>query len=261
MDLDAVLIGFARLDEAVLGRPWAWPGGATVDVRYALYRTLEEAQEVAVAMAARPLPESRRILALAQRAFGDLRGLLIGLPPEVLDRAPRAGEWSLREVLRHVLSVERRYAAQTRYAVDRADADPVRIPDDRMPTLGAGEAQGDLAAMLASLAAERRETDRLLGDLAPAALTRPTIWMKASIDVRFRLHRFGAHIVEHTIQCEKTLAALGVHLTEGRRIVRHAAAALGELQGLGAHAEQAALESRLVERFAAAAAAVSAAGA
>jgi hypothetical protein len=52
------------------------------------------------------------------------------------------------------------------------------------------------------------------------------------------------------VQCEKILAALGVHQTEGRRIVRRVSAALGELEGLGAHAAVRDLEARLIERFA-----------
>jgi hypothetical protein len=55
-----------------------------MDVRHALYRTLEDAQDVYVQVAGARHPESRRILALAQRAFGDLRGLLRGLPTGLL---------------------------------------------------------------------------------------------------------------------------------------------------------------------------------
>jgi hypothetical protein len=120
---DAALAGFATLDEVALARPWSFRE-KRMDVRYALYRTLEDAQELLVSVAARAHPESRRILALAQRAFGDLRGLLIGLPDSLLDRTAREGEWPVRETLRHVLLVERRYAIQTRYAVERADSDP-----------------------------------------------------------------------------------------------------------------------------------------
>ena len=255
-DFDAALAGFAALDEDVLSRPWQWRG-ATLDARFALYRALEEAQEAGVVAAAGVQPESRRILALAQRAFGDLRGLLIGLPTDLLDREPRPGEWPVREVLRHMLSVERRYAVQTRYAVDRGDAEPVRIPEDRLPTTAAGEVDGDVGAVLARLEQARAETSRLLGDLAPAALTRPSVWVKLDIDVRFRLHRFAAHVVEHTIQCEKTLAALGWHPTEGRRIARQIAAVLGEVEGLGALTEARAVEARLAERFASVGAGVS----
>jgi hypothetical protein len=41
---DAALTVVAGLDETELARPWTWRGKA-MDVRYALYRTLEEAQE------------------------------------------------------------------------------------------------------------------------------------------------------------------------------------------------------------------------
>src|SRR5262245_63428103 len=101
-DFDVALSGFAALDEQVLSRPWSWRDKA-MDVRFALYRTLEDAQEVHVRLAAARIPESRCIMALAQRAFGNLRGLLAGLPADLLDRAPAAGEWALRERLRHML--------------------------------------------------------------------------------------------------------------------------------------------------------------
>jgi hypothetical protein len=221
-----------------------------MDVRHALYRTLEDAQEVHVRAAAGALAESRRILAQAQRAFGDLRGLLAGLPADWLDRPPREGEWPIRETLRHMLLVERRYAVQTRYALDRADADPIRVADDRMPTAAQIDVGGEIGAILGRLGAARAETDRWLGEVAPAAMTRPTVWVHYQIDVRFRLHRFAAHVVEHTVQCEKILDALGVVQTEGRRIVRRVAAAIGEIEGLGEIADARRLEAVLGERLA-----------
>ncbi len=248
-DCDTALEGFAVLDEAALGRPWSFRD-KPMDVRYALYRTLEDAQELLVNVAARSHPESRRILALAQRAFGDLRGLLIGLPDDLLDRTTRDGEWPIREALRHVLLVERRYAIQTRYAVERADRDPVRIPNDRLPTAAQIDATGGIQEILARIAAARAETNEGLGILPPAAMARPTQWIEYDIDVRFRLHRFSAHLVEHTIQCEKVLAALGWRPTEGRLIVRRLAGLLGEIEGLGGLAEARDLETRLADRFA-----------
>jgi len=246
-ELDAALASFAALDEDALGRPWAFRG-QTMDVRYALFRTLEDAQEAHVRVVARPLPESRRILSLAQRAFGDLRGLLVGLPTDLIDRAPRAGEWPVREVLRHMWVIERRYALQTLYALERAEADPVRIAGDRLPTPAQLDVTGSLDEVLARLAAAREESNRRLGDVLPARMTRPTIWGRYDVDVRFRLHRFAAHVIEHTIQCEKTLDALDCRPTEGRRIVRQLAALLGEIEGLGAPDETREIERRLVER-------------
>ena len=89
-DFDATLETAAALDETALAQRWVYRE-RPMDVRYALYRTLEDAQEAHVRVAAQPHPESRRILSLAQRAFGDLRGLLVGLPADLLDRAPREG--------------------------------------------------------------------------------------------------------------------------------------------------------------------------
>jgi hypothetical protein len=109
---------------------------------------------------------------------------------------------------------------------------------------------GDIEVLLARLADARAETSRWLGDVAPAGMTRPTIWGGYEIDVRFRLHRFAAHVVEHTIQCEKTLLALGWRPAEGRRIARRVAAAIGEIDGLDAVKDARELEARLVERVA-----------
>ena len=64
-DYDAALARCGMLDEEALARPWPFRG-RQMDVRYALYRTLEDAQEVHVRVAAADHPESRRILALAQ---------------------------------------------------------------------------------------------------------------------------------------------------------------------------------------------------
>ena len=254
VEFDAALAGVAALDEEALARPWRFRG-QPMDVRYALYRTLEDAQDAYVRVVARPHPESRRILSLAQRAFGDLRGLLAGLPAALLDKTPRDGEWAIRETLRHMLAVERRYALQTLYAIERADADPVRIPDDRLPTAAQVDATGGIAEVLTRLGEARAQTDRGLGDVAPAAMTRPTVWAQCDIDVRFRLHRFAAHVVEHTIQCEKTLVALGWQPTEGRRIGRQLAALIGEIEGLGGLDEARASERCLAERLASATAA------
>jgi len=248
-DFDEALGRFAALDEKELAQPWRFRD-KPMDVRYALYRTIEDAQEAVVSAAARPHPESRRILSLAQRAFGDLRGLLIGLSGDLLDTAPRDGEWSVREILRHIILVEGRYAVQTQYAVERADVDPMRAADSKLPTPAQTDVTGGISEILARVGEARAETDRRLGDLPAAAMVRPTQWIHYDVDVRFRLHRFAAHLMEHTVHCEKTLAALGWRATEGRRIVRRLAALLGEIEGLAGRAGAREIEGRLVERSA-----------
>jgi len=245
---DATLEAAAALDETALARAFAYRD-KKMDVRYALFRTLEDAQEAHVRVAAADHPESCRIMALAQRAFGDLRGLMIGASADLLDRLPREGEWSLRDTLRHILLVERRYALQTKWAIERRESDPMRIADDRLPTPALIDVTGGFREILGRIGEARAESNRWLHDVAPAAMTRPTQWVHYDVDVRFRLHRFAAHLIEHTIQCEKTLAALGWRPTEGRQIVRQLAALLGEIEGLGAVAEAREIERRLAERL------------
>jgi hypothetical protein len=248
-DPDAWLAAVAALDEAALARAWPWRG-RPLDVRNALFFALQDAHEALAGVAAGSHPESRRILALAQGALGDLRGLLVGLPADLLDRAPAPDQWPVRETLRHVLLVERRYAVQTRYAIDRAATDPVRIADDRLPGPAQIDAAGDVPAILARLAEARAETNRSLAAVPAEAMTRPTVWGGHEVDVRFRLHRFAVHLVEHTIQCEKALSDLGWRPTEGRRIVRRLCAALGELEGLGADDRARGIAAGLAERLA-----------
>jgi len=246
-EVDAALGRFAALDDQALSRSWMYRG-KPMDVRYALYRTIEDAQVALVRLVTLPHPESRRILALAQRAFGDLRGLLVGLPDSLLDRSPREGEWTLREILRHIIVIEGRYMVQTEYAVERADSDPMRVADDRMPTPSQTDVTGGIVAILARVREARGRTNRRLGDLTAPAMVRPTQWMQYDADVRFRLHRFAAHMVEHTVHVEKTLGALGCTLTEGRLIVRRLTGLVGELEGQGGEAEAREIEERLVER-------------
>lgn len=248
VDFDTALERAAALDEPALAQKWMYRDKA-MDVRYALFRTLEDAQEVLVRVVAQPHPEGRRILSLAQRAFGELRAVLAGMSADLLDRAPREGEWPLRETFRHILFVERRYALQTKWAVERRDADPMRIADDRLPTAAQIDVAGGIREILARIGAARAETNQWLSNVALAAMTRPTQWVHYDVDVRFRLHRFAAHVVEHTIQCEKTLASLGWRQTEGRRIARQLAALVGEIEGLGAIAEARDIEQRLAERL------------
>ncbi|HYY55270.1 MAG TPA: DinB family protein, partial [Candidatus Dormibacteraeota bacterium] len=116
---------YALLDDAALDATWSWRGG-TLQLRDALYRSLGDELDALVVARARwerdpATTDAERILALADRAMGGLRGLLVGQDDALLDRVPAPGEWTLRETLRHMLDVERRYATNTSHAVHRRD--------------------------------------------------------------------------------------------------------------------------------------------
>jgi hypothetical protein len=192
-------------------------------VRNAFFYLLMEEQS-ALVVAATPTNEADRILALAQRAFGDLRGLLLAVPDALLDREPARGEWSIRRTMQHAIGTERSYRANTQHALYRQAADPLTLPPERRPKPDPNDTAGDAESIVAALAQRRSETDGALAGTEAAELSKPSQWAAVTtpfdVDVRFRLHRFGAHLVEHTQQVEKTLAALGQGETDAQAYVR-----------------------------------------
>src|SRR5437764_474690 len=190
--------------------------------RDALYRLLR--REQAIAASAQPArSEVARILDFAQAAHGDVVGVLIGRDDRLLDSA-RDGEWSLRDVMRHAIAVELRYAAQVDYSASRADADPIQIPPALLPCdrLSPPESEfglspsGGVLELLRLLGNARTSTDARLARLPDAVLGRPSLWGKQQIDVRMRLHQIAAHLTETAIQMEKIVGSGG----ELRAIVR-----------------------------------------
>ena len=209
-------------DEA-LARDWEWPGKGPADIRNGFFFLIMEEQNALVTTAT-PTVEADRILVLAQRAFGDLRGLLLAAPDELLDREPAPGEWTVRKTMEHTTQVERSYRANTQHALLRDVEEPLVLPADRRPKADPADTAGDAAAIVAALARRRAETDDALARTETADLAKPSQWAAVdtlfSVDVRFRLHRFGAHLVEHTQQVEKTLRRLGQIETDAHAYVR-----------------------------------------
>src|SRR5258706_13484406 len=114
MTFETALRALARATDADLVRAWNWPGKGAADIRNAFFYLLMEDQNALVA-AATPMKEADRILVLAQRAFGDLRGLLLAIPDALLDRQPAPGEWSGRKTMDHTIRGKRSYRANTRH--------------------------------------------------------------------------------------------------------------------------------------------------
>ena len=77
-----------------------------------------------------------------------------------------------------------------------------------------------MAALLVRYTVEREITDTGVEAIGEEQMLLPTAWAGYEVDVRFRLNRFGGHIAEHTIQCEKTLGWLNLAPAEARLITR-----------------------------------------
>lgn len=214
-------------NEQLFARSWAWEAsGQPIEARYALDRALEQEQDAAVrARSAWRGGDAARILGLAQLAFGDLRGLLLGVPDALLDPPPGPEGWSVRRTLAHAILAERMRLRSVRYAVERTETDPPLMPEQLRPAEDPADTAGGALDIVRRFAARRAETDAAIGALDEPALGRPTRWSGYSVDVRFLLHRFASHIVEHTIQCEKALEAAGHAPGDAPRAVRRISAA------------------------------------
>ena len=196
---------------------------------HVLYELLR--REQGVAASERPdRSATARILDFAQAAYGDLVGLLCGRDDEVLETA-RDGEWTLRDILRHAIAVELRYAAQVEYSASRSDDDPIPIRPELLPCdrLSPPEPEyassrtGGISELLSLLGKARERTDTRLGAIPDAALPRPSVWGTRQVDVRTRVQQIGAHLVQTTVQIEKTVDTRG----EARAILRRCCAIRG----------------------------------
>ena len=76
---------------------------------------------------------------------------------------------------------------------------------------------------------------RILDDFAGIAdeeLDLPSkFWAVETYSLRFRLHRFDAHLRQHTVQIEKTANALGLEASESRRLLRLIYEARSQVEG------------------------------
>jgi hypothetical protein len=256
---------FARatyaLTEADLERDWTW-GAYDEGLRYAFFRTYEELRELAATIVAErgthgpPISAAQRALAQYQAAYRDLQALLIGLPDAELDRAPGADEWTLRTVLEHIVGAEGSFYVLVRYALERqrsGDGRPADIPEAFWEqVIGPEEPlyKAALAGPLAEIWAyygrlNQRVIDEFASIDAQESQAPSRYWEGYDLPIQFRLHRFDAHLRQHTIQAEKALAALGRPPSEAMRLLRLIYAALADAEGAAIGAADVAAQRRL----------------
>ncbi len=234
------LDALAGLSEEQLKQPASWRDRQS-DVRFYLLRLAEgdDVRRVNLGRICAALGwaagEAARILGLAAEAWGEIRGMLVGVPDEMLDREPAPGEWSVRQTLAHVEQTARRYLLHTAWAVERVHSEeelPMRMPEDRLPpTEPKGKPGEPLPAMLARIEVLHDEAVARLAGTPAEDMVAPTIWTAWAVDARFRLYRFAAHERQHGAQIGKTLAALGFVQSEAQMILGHAEIARGKLIG------------------------------
>ncbi|HEY8787351.1 MAG TPA: DinB family protein [Candidatus Limnocylindria bacterium] len=218
------------LPDAEMGRAWVWREYDEEGLRFALLMAQHELRDLAVRLAAmRPAPptQAQRILGQYHHAYRDLTGALAGVRDEDLDRVPKEGEWPLREVIEHMLGAEYGFLGTVQYARDPDRPADEEEAGDRWPTwrkehgyAAPGSVPGGIADVRNAMFEIHRRVLRELGDLRDQDLEKLAGFWDGLKPIRFRMHRFEAHMIQHTIQVDKTLEWLGRAPTEARRLVR-----------------------------------------
>ncbi len=180
--------------------------------------------------------EAQRILAQHQRAYRDLTGALVGVREDEFDLAPSEGEWPLRTILYHIAMAERGFHALIDWAVARqrgGDVLSIEMADDHRDAVSDPIVEhGTMAEVLERYAALHSRVLTDFTSLDAADLDASNVWWEGyEVPVRFRLHRFDAHLREHTIQVDKTLAGIGHPASEPEPLARLMHCALGQVEG------------------------------
>jgi uncharacterized damage-inducible protein DinB len=228
--VEALVRATVDLPDSEMDRAWVWREYDEEGLRFALLMAQHELRDLAVRLAAmRPAPPSQtqRILGQYHHAYRDLTGALAGLHDKDVDRVPKVGEWPVRQVILHMLGAEYGFLGTVQYARDPdrpADHDEAgeRWPRWRKEHGYAApdSLPGDIAEVRNAMFEIHRRVLRELGDLPDLDLERPASFWDGLKPIRFRLHRFEAHMIQHTIQVDKTLEWIGRGPSEARRLVR-----------------------------------------
>jgi uncharacterized protein len=243
-----------------LDQPYQWRAHGE-GVRFALLGTYHELRDLAVRLAdlrARsgpPRTRAQRALAQYHAAYRDLQAVLLGVTAEAYDQPPGPAEWPLRTILGHIVNTQRTFFALVHYGAERQGAGgemPSHLPDGEVERLtGADdrleeilEKEG-LAGMLAFYESLHERTLREFSEIDDKTLDGPSLWWEGEeYDLQYRIHRMDAHLRQHTIQAEKTLAAIGCAPNEARRLLRLIFNALAEVEAVGLGAGEPGREQR-----------------
>jgi uncharacterized damage-inducible protein DinB len=228
--VEALVRATVELPDAEMDRAWVWHEYDEEGLRFALLMAQHELRDLAVRLAAMrraPPSQAQRILGQYHHAYRDLTGALAGLRDDDLDRVPKEGEWPLRDVIEHMLGAEYGFLGVIQYGIA---PDRPRDPKEAEERWGSWREEhgyrapktleGGIGDVRNALFEIHRRVLRELGGLADDALQREAMFWDGDKSIRFRMHRFEAHMVQHTIQVDKTLEWLHRAPTEARRLVR-----------------------------------------
>jgi hypothetical protein len=237
-----------HIPDSDLDQPWRWRAHDE-GLRFALIGAYHELRDLAVRLASQRsarglLPTAaQRVLAQHHLAYRDLLAILLGVSEDQYEQEPAPGDWSLRQILTHIVAAQRNFFALVHYGLARQRAggdQPTRLPTGETDRVVGSRPEFDRIAQKGSLvdllrfydALHQRELDEFAA-ISDAELAGPSLWWEGEeYPLQYRIHRFDAHLRQHTIQVEKWLSAIGQPPNEARQLLRLVYQALAEVEGV-----------------------------
>jgi hypothetical protein len=170
-----------------------------------------------------------------------LQAVLLGVSEEDYGREPAPGEWPLRYVLGHTAGAQRNFFALVHYGLARqrdGGDRPTRLPDGEANRLvgpyeefrAIMEEKG-LAEMVTFYESLHRRTMEEFAGASDEEMQGLSLWWEnEDYTLEYRIHRFDAHLRQHTIQAEKTLEMIGRGPNEAKRLLRLIYRVLSEVE-------------------------------
>jgi hypothetical protein len=240
-DFSALMLPLSEKD---LEREWKWKDHDEEGIRFAFFVTLQELRQLAVTLATArtKLTAAQHILSQYHAAYLDLQAAVLGLSNDDAERSPSEGEWSVKQAYAHILGTDFGFSAVIRYALEGHRSHhwtSKPIPEEEYPRLyGLSEAEYDTLMVSPfdnMLAFHRGLHNRIMDEfktISDAELDLPsTFWEDTRFPISHRLHRYEAHFTQHTVQIDKTMAAIGQDPSESKQLMRRIYAALAEVEG------------------------------
>jgi len=235
---------FLPLSEQDLEREWKWKDHEEEGIRFACFVTLQELRHLAVILSTlrSSLTPAQHILIQYHAAYMDLQAAVLGFSDDDAEKIPAEGEWQVNKVYAHILGTDFGFSAVIRYALElhragKWTSEP--IPKSEYPRLySISEADYDKlmdAPLSEKLEFHRNLHQRIVDEFSNITDQEldlnSTFWEATRFPIQHRLHRYEAHFMQHTIQVDKTLVAIGKPPTEAQRLIRKIYAALAEAEG------------------------------
>lgn len=211
------------------------------DVRFMFLRRADHMEEHTLQIAGYlrqrfdiPTTQAHLYWAANQVARGELYAALCGLTDADLDAHPSEpeGEWSLRQILEHLIVVEQNYATRIAYAVERRHAGEPYEGHPQLDGVPHERPGASLAELIAELSRARDASLNLLINLSDEEIRAPMLWGGMDIDARFQLMLFAHHEREHAAQIRKLRAKCGLPFSEAADLLGPAWQAHGRLEAV-----------------------------